>query len=57
MSNICGSFECNILTAWLYTIIMPSWSIYISDKKNFKKANIKKIIIIKKKIKNKNKKI
>ena len=57
MSNICGSFECNILTAWLYTIMMPSWSIYISDKKNLKKANIKKIIIIKKKIKNKNKKI
>ena len=34
LSNIYGLFECNIMSARLYTIIMLSWSIYISDKKN-----------------------
>ena len=42
LSNTCGSFEFNIMTARLYVIIMLSWSIYISDKKEIKKKINKK---------------
>ena len=41
LSNTCGSFEFNIMTARLYVIIMLSWSIYISDKKKKFKKNEK----------------